>query len=74
MKRGKVTFLKVAVFTIGIIMLSLFIFALPSLAKYSVEMNPEYANLQYPVLIGLYLTGIPFFSCTIPSIKTIKLY
>ena len=72
MKRGKVTFLKVAVFTIGIIMLSLFIFALPSLAKYSVEMNPEYANLQYPVLIGLYLTGIPFFFALYQALKLLS--
>ena len=40
MKRGKVTFLNVIVFTIGIIMFGLFIFALPSLANI-VEMNPE---------------------------------
>ena len=72
MKRGKVTFLKVAVFTIGIIMLSLFIFALPSLAKYSVEMNPEYANLQYPVLIGLYITGIPFFFALYQALKLLS--
>jgi hypothetical protein len=61
MKRGTITFLKVAVFTIGIIILSLCIFALPSLARYSAEMNPELAYLRYPVLIGLYLTAIPFF-------------
>ena len=72
MKRGKVTFLKVAVCTIGIIMLGLFIFALPSLAKYSVEMNPEYANLQYPVLIGLYLTGIPFFFALYQALKLLS--
>ena len=72
MKRGKVTFLKIAVFTIGIIMLSLFIFALPSLAKYSVEMNPEYTNLQYPVLIGLYLTGIPFFFALYQALKLLS--
>ena len=72
MIRGKVTFLKVVVFTIGIIMLGLFIFALPSLAKYSVEMNPEYANLQYPVLIGLYLTGIPFFLALYQALKLLS--
>jgi hypothetical protein len=72
MKRGTLTFLKVAVFTIGIITLSLCIFALPSLARYTVEMNPEFAYLRYPVLIGLYLTAIPFFFALYQALKLLS--
>lgn len=61
MKQGKVTFLKVVVYGIGVIILSLCLFALPPLARHTTEIYPEYVNLQYPVLIGLYFTAIPFF-------------
>jgi hypothetical protein len=60
MKRGTITFLKIAVFIIGIITFSLCTFALPSLAGYTAEMYPEFAFLKYPALIGVYITAIPF--------------
>jgi hypothetical protein len=61
MKRGTITFLKVNVFITGIIILALCLFWLPGLAKDSAEMNPEFAHLRFPVLVGLYFTAIPFF-------------
>ncbi|MBP3040984.1 DUF2975 domain-containing protein [Bacillaceae bacterium Marseille-Q3522] len=69
----KVTFLKVIVIVIGIIVFSLCIFALPSLAEYSAEMNPEYAYLKYPVLIGLYVTTLPFFFSLYQALKLLSL-
>ncbi|MEI5909287.1 DUF2975 domain-containing protein [Bacillus spongiae] len=55
------TFLKTAICLIGLVILALFLFWLPWLANLSVEMYPEYSYLQYPVLIGMYTTSIPFF-------------
>lgn len=69
MKQGKIRFLKLAVYGIGIIILLLCIFALPFLAKHAAEANPEYAHLQYPVLIGLYITTIPFFFALYQALK-----
>ncbi|MBA9026601.1 DUF2975 domain-containing protein [Peribacillus huizhouensis] len=59
MKRGSTLFLKVAVFLIGTPVLALCIFGLPWLAKNPV--NPDYAHILYPILIGIYVSVIPFF-------------
>ena len=70
MERGTTLFLKVAVYLIGITVLTLCIFWLPWLANDTVEMFPEFSYLQYPILIGLYVTAIPFF---IALYRTLKL-
>ena len=72
MKQGKITLLKIAVYAIGVVILCLCIFALPSLAKDSAQMNPEFAYLQYPVLIGLYITAIPFYYALHQSLKLLS--
>lgn len=72
MKRGKILFLQIAVYVIGAVVVSLCIFALPPLASYAAEKNPEYAYLQYPVLIGLYVTAIPFFIALYQALKLIS--
>ena len=46
---------------IGIIVLLLCIFLLPSLAQETVLIHPEVAYLQYPILLGMYATALPFF-------------
>lgn len=73
MKRGSTIFLKIAVFHIGVIVLSLCIFFLPWLANDTAEMFPEFAFFQYPVLLGLYLTTIPFFVALYQAIRLLKL-
>ncbi|NBJ69385.1 DUF2975 domain-containing protein [Roseburia sp. 1XD42-34] len=73
MKRGSVTVLKAAIFAIGIVVLSLCIFALPSLAKSLAEMYPEFAYLRYPVLLGLYLTTGPFFYALYQGLRMLHL-
>ena len=73
MKRGSTIFLKIAVFLIGVIVLSLCIFFLPWLANDTAEMFPEFAFLQYPVLLGLYVTTIPFFVALYQAIRLLKL-
>lgn len=69
MERGKTIFLRIAVYLIGIMVLALAIFYLPWLANDTAEMYPEFAYLQYPVLIGLYITVIPFFYAIYQSLK-----
>mgnify|MGYP001226934001 CR=1 FL=1 len=73
MKKGKTTFLKLAVVTIGSIFLILCIFWLPWLARNTVEMNPEYGYLRYPVLIGVYTTVIPFYIALYQALKILNL-
>ncbi|MFA9458117.1 DUF2975 domain-containing protein [Halalkalibacter sp. AB-rgal2] len=61
MKAGTIVFLKISIFIIGLITICVSLFILPSLAERSATMNPEYAFLRFPVLIGIYMTAIPFF-------------
>lgn len=61
MKLETTGFLKLSVLFIGVIILLLCIFWLPWEARRTTEMFPEFAYLKYPVLLGLYITAIPFF-------------
>lgn len=72
MKHGSVTLLKITVLLIGMITLALCIFALPPLAESAAMMNPEYAHLQYPVLIGINVTAVPFFFALYQAWKLLK--
>lgn len=60
MKRGTTLFLKIAGFLIGIPVLALCIFLIPEIASYTTEVYPDITYLKYFVLIGLYITVIPF--------------
>lgn len=59
MKRYSTNFLKIAVIMIGLPVLALCIYGLPWLAKNPV--NPNYAHILYPIVIGMYLSSIPFY-------------
>lgn len=72
MKQGTTLFLKVTVFLIGITILVLSVFFLPWLANYTAKMYPEFAHLQYPILIGLYITAIPFFFALYQALKLLN--
>ncbi|NEY71418.1 DUF2975 domain-containing protein [Bacillus mesophilus] len=72
MKMGTIAFLKMSVFLVGIVILCLCLFCLPSLAGYSAAMNPEYAYLKYPVLIGIYITAIFFFFSLLQATKLLN--
>ena len=72
MKRMTTAFLKVTVCIIGIIIIALSIFWLPWLANSTVEMFPEFSYLQYPVLIGLYVTSLPFLYALYQSFKILN--
>lgn len=73
MEKGSTNFLKLAVILIGVIILALCIFFLPGLANDTAETFPEYSHLLYPVLIGLYLTTIPYFIALYQALRLLKM-
>lgn len=73
MNRGSTIFLKITILLVGTIVFSLCVFFLPWLANDTANMYPEFAFLQYPVLLGLYVTTIPFFIALYQALKILKL-
>jgi Protein of unknown function (DUF2975) len=71
MKR-ETLFLKIVVFLMGIPVLALCIFVLPEIAEFFAELNPELDYLQYPFLIGLYVTAIVFFAALYQTFKLLS--
>jgi hypothetical protein len=67
MKRGSTLFLRMAVFLIGIPVLALCIFGLTWLPKNPA--NPDYAHILYPIVIGMYVSVIPFFGALFQAFK-----
>ncbi|TXC86049.1 DUF2975 domain-containing protein [Metabacillus litoralis] len=61
MKLQTTTLMKIVIYTIGLSILCLCSFWLPWQSRVLAEMYPEFAHLQYPLLIGIYLTALPFF-------------
>ncbi|MEH7883870.1 DUF2975 domain-containing protein [Bacillus sp. JJ1609] len=65
-------FLKVVVFLMGLPVLALCIFVLPEIAEFFAELNPKLDFLQYPFLIGLYVTAIVFFAALYQTLKLLS--
>jgi hypothetical protein len=70
MERGSTLFLRMAVFLIGTPVLALCIFGVSWLAKNPV--NPDYAHILYPILIGMYVSVIPFFVALYQAFKLLS--
>ncbi|WP_223593772.1 DUF2975 domain-containing protein [Neobacillus bataviensis] len=70
MKRGSTFFLKTAVILMGIPVLALGIFGMPWLAKNPV--NPDYDHILYPILIGVYVSVIPYFVALYQAFKLLS--
>ena len=60
---------QVPVYIFGGVVLVLCLTWLPQTASLSAEMYPEYAYLKYPILIGMYITAIPFFFAVYQAIR-----
>ena len=56
---------------IGFIIFLMCAFVLPSIADDVVRHSPEVMHLQYPILLGMYATAIPFFYAIYATIKII---
>ncbi len=63
-------FLKIAVVLIAIPVLTLSLFGLTRLVNNSV--NPEYAHLLYPILVGMYASTIPFFVALFQALRLLS--
>lgn len=70
MKRGTTLFLKLAVLFIGLPVLGLSLFGLTWLINNPA--NPTYDQLLYPVLIGIYVSVLPFFSALYQTFKLLN--
>ncbi|PLT32734.1 DUF2975 domain-containing protein [Bacillus sp. V5-8f] len=65
-------FLKFAVVLMGLPVLALCIFLLPEIAEFFAELNPKLAYLQYPFLIGLYVTAVVFFVALYQTLRLLS--
>ncbi|WP_019413507.1 DUF2975 domain-containing protein [Paenisporosarcina sp. TG20] len=73
MKRGTTIFLKIAVYLIGTPVLAVCIYGLSRFDPNSPYWQlPELANLQYPLLIGMYAAMIPFFFTLYQTLKLLS--
>ncbi|WP_440895341.1 DUF2975 domain-containing protein [Amphibacillus sp. Q70] len=73
MKLRPTFFLKITTLIIALIMLGCLAFFVPHLVDRATEVNPAYAYLKIPVLIGLSLTAIPFYFALLQALKLIQL-
>ncbi|MBQ6449036.1 MAG: DUF2975 domain-containing protein [Bacillus sp. (in: Bacteria)] len=67
MKKGTTLFLKLAVILIGIPVLALGIWGVFDLIKNPV--NPKYAHILYPIVIGIYVSAIPFYMALYQALR-----
>ncbi|MDF2857799.1 MAG: hypothetical protein K0Q87_3650 [Neobacillus sp.] len=70
MKQVSTLFLKIALILIGIPILALCIVGLIWLPQNPA--NPDYAHLLYPIVIGMYLSVIPFFAAFYQAFKLLS--
>ena len=73
MQKLNIIFLRTVIISTGLLVLSLCVFVLPSLAQETAHLNPKVAYLQYPILLGMYATAIPFFYALYETLKMITL-
>lgn len=71
-KQGSTLFLKIVIFIIGMPVLALSIFWLPEMAARDAAAHPETAYLQYPFLIGAFITVTPFFVALYQALKLLS--
>ena len=70
MKQGSTLFLKIAVFFIGAPVLALGIFGVTDLINNPV--HPDDAHILYPIVIGMYVSVIPFFVALYQAFKLLS--
>jgi hypothetical protein len=70
MKHGSTLFLKIALFLIGTPVLALCILGWTWLPNNPV--NPDYTHILYPIIIGMYVSVIPFFVALYQAFKLLS--
>lgn len=72
MTKRKMNFLRFSIITTGLIILLLSVFWLPSISEDAAKLYPEYSYLRYPVLIGIYITTVPFYYALYETLKLLE--
>lgn len=72
MQKANAIFLRLTVISVGMIILLLCIFALPSAAQETALIHPEVAYLKYPILLGMYATALAFFYTLYETVSIIN--
>ena len=72
MKQVTTLFLKAVIWIMGITVLALCTYWLPWQANVLAEMYPEFIHLKYPLLIGIFLTTIPYFFALYQAFKLLS--
>lgn len=70
MKRSSTLFLRMAVLLIGAPVLALSLYGIYFLPAN--PFNPQYAHILYPIIIGLYVTVLPFFAALYQAFKLLN--
>lgn len=70
MKRGTTLFLKLALIIMGIPVIALGIFGFIWLMNNPA--NPDYAHILYPIVIGMYLSVIPYLGALYQSFRLLN--
>ena len=73
MKKGSTIFLRLVVVFLGLVVLALCIFALPSAWKGGSEEFPSASRALFLIMIGLYVTTVPFFIALWQTMKLLGL-
>lgn len=71
MKRGSTLFLRLAVILIGIPILALCIFVVPEIGKLAARLVPDFAFMEFLVLLVMYGVALPFLLCIVPGFHTL---
>jgi D-alanyl-lipoteichoic acid acyltransferase DltB (MBOAT superfamily) len=69
MKRMSIPLFQIGVLFITLCILLLCVFWLPEEAAYFAREAPEYAYLRYPLLIGIYVTIVPFMYAIVEGLR-----
>ncbi|MBA2176740.1 DUF2975 domain-containing protein [Halobacillus locisalis] len=72
MRKTTILSLKISLVLIGLVIMILSIFVLPSLADSVVQVGPEFSYLKAPVFLGIYITNIPFFYALFQAFQLLR--
>lgn len=73
MKSFKVNILRIAVILVTITILLACVYWIPNIANFMEDHAPEFSYIKLPLLLGIYLTAIPFCIAVFNVFKLLKL-
>jgi len=72
MKKGSTHFLRFIIFLLGLGVLALCVFALPSMWKGGSEEFPTASRAVFLIMIGMYVAAVPFFIALWQTFKLLR--